>query len=1232
MEEQLLQALVVSSSPVGREPGQMQAAFQYIEDFKDRAAPGEVIRVGAAFSSTDSPPPAPEGWPAETLGPFESHARHFGLQLIEHVVKHRWDGCDPQGHEDIKQGALALAEQGAGRAVECFEHFELQKISSVIAETALRAWPQRWPTLLDRLSGMAGAGVAEIDRALHTPPGQAPPPAITGHLAVVLGVFRMLSEEINTFGAALDASRKRDLTVALTESLPLIVPFLATTLNVAGNLIVRATQQPEVMAQRGLRGATMAEAVPAMAGVAAVLKEVLNTLAVYVDWIPLQMIYDGGLLVLFCHLLQLADFRQQACECLLLIVARKGHLADRAPLLSLFQNLHLITSAVPPSFAAAGEAQQTHPADTNYTFLKRLAQVVTMVGSNQLCPLWGIQGFTKTQPPNFPAYLAVLADFLTHKSIMVSSFTLPAWQQILRNDEAVRSAAVKEVIPDLLNALFMLLPKPWSPEAGYHDQQVEVYGIADFDSDQDLVDFMGHFRNNALEVVRLAASVAPHSAVAHSCALLAQVTAQPPPDASSTEETVRYFAIWDAMAALLTHMGTGCFRLLHEPGNKWCTRSIEALTAALGNLLGLGTDDPQLLFSLVSVTSAFVPLLGLMPSQYIEAMLSLVFTILGMSDPEFGAEGPTSGLSPVSKVKRKACNMLNELCKNPTPALLGMLDAVCGAAHAIIAAPDTSEMVRKMLMQAMIKAGNSLDTVEAHTAMIDQLLGSTVTDWSSAELAAIVETPESLAEHCGLFVRSSSDYNLRRQTLVLLIESICVTVTETKPRSADPTGPPPPRATLRGIGGSPAGGDGMQHASSPYTRAVLMQALRMVRAVHGLWTPIGVPDELLDVLAMRRIDFAGSLSEAGKAYRSRPSNPDEVWLDRTQLFLTTLRESCYRIVGSAARQGLLYEISPLLPTLADTCFFGLDNARASHVSLFLKLVVTPVVQFAPRSAAGMAVVVEVMAYFYGFISGFVEAEWALNDERQHGGGGGSDSQGMLAEIVDDKLLRTLTNEVMHHLGQVFGDGPPPPKGGVAASTEPVPAFGVIGHALMASVESAQPALKIMCDMLVWNNSASARSAATLIAGGLKKMAQYPAFGPVLDGYLLTKVIQGLGKHGQHDDCQLQLLNLVVAIYQCAVDNGVQSVHATLRAIPGCDPGLIDQIDAELRDTPALSTRALRNRFKAALGPMIGQHVGQALRRKSRITALPERLFLASDSKPQPDGEEGLASFFDAFDE
>ena len=175
------------------------------------------------------------------------------------------------------------------------------------------------------------------------------------------------------------------------------------------------------------------------------------------------------------------------------------------------------------------------------------------------------------------------------------------------------------------------------------------------------------------------ASIAPHSAVAHSCALLAQVVGQPPPDPSSTEETVRYYAVWDAMAALLTHMGTGCFRLLHTPGNQWCARSIELLTIGLGNLQRLSTADPQLQSSLVSVTAAFVPVLGLMPSQHTEAMLSAIFTILGTPDPELGAAGTPTGLSSVNKVKRKACKLLSDLCSTPTPALLGMLDAVSGA-------------------------------------------------------------------------------------------------------------------------------------------------------------------------------------------------------------------------------------------------------------------------------------------------------------------------------------------------------------------------------------------------------------------------------------------------------------------------------------------------------------------------------------------------------------------------
>ncbi len=65
------------------------------------------------------------------LGPFESHAKHFGLQLILHAIKFRWDQCEGAGHEEIKRMVLRLAEQGAAGRVEDEKHFVLVKIATV---------------------------------------------------------------------------------------------------------------------------------------------------------------------------------------------------------------------------------------------------------------------------------------------------------------------------------------------------------------------------------------------------------------------------------------------------------------------------------------------------------------------------------------------------------------------------------------------------------------------------------------------------------------------------------------------------------------------------------------------------------------------------------------------------------------------------------------------------------------------------------------------------------------------------------------------------------------------------------------------------------------------------------------------------------------------------------------------------------------------------------------------
>ncbi len=268
---------------------------------------------------------------------------------------------------------------------------------------------------------------------------------------------------------------------------------------------------------------------------------------------------------------------------------------------------------------------------------------------------------------------------------------------------------------------------------------------------------------------------------------------------------------------------------------------------------------------------------------------------------------------------------------------------------------------------------------------------------------------------------------------------------------------------------------------------------------------------------MRKIDFAGHLRKAGKVFPSRPSNPDDIWLDRTQLWLNTVRESSYRVVGAAAREGVLYETSPLLPVLAETCFSGLQYAKANHLSLFLKLVVNPFVQYSPRSQAGMTMVTEVMAFFYGFLGDFLAAAWIRNDECQfseHPRTGSPDkssnNEGMLQEIVEDTLLRNLSNDIMHHLNSVFADLPQP-KGGASSGISQE--FGPTAHAILSSPECATAALTMVCNFLSWNNSVTSQLAATMLAGAMPRLVKYPQFRSFFEGPLLAACIEGLAKHG-----------------------------------------------------------------------------------------------------------------------
>eukprot|EP00040_Diaphanoeca_grandis_P029148 m.169906 g.169906 ORF g.169906 m.169906 type:complete len:1224 (-) comp31595_c0_seq1:50-3721(-) len=1218
MAEQLVEALVISLDPTAPKDKIIQA-HTFINQVKDEGDALAVIQIGAGFVTQTIATPAT--W-LVSLGNFSDYSQHFGLQLMEHVVKHRWNGCSDEHKSQIKNGLLQLIEQVGNSPVNPKQGFLRKKIAAVVAEIALREWPQRWPDLLPLLSHLSTEAILQIT----TP--QSSPTVLKGHLSIVLSVFHILSEEINDFALNLDKSRKSDLTKGLQESIEMIVPFLAKVMDGLGVII---QQRPE-----------------SVAGADEILKELLQCLTVYLEWIPFKMIFDGGFLMMLHRLLQHPVFRMSACECLLLIVARKGPPGDRGPMLELIKSFELITMAIPTSFM---QTQGIHPADDDYSFLKRLAQLVVTIGKVQLCTLWSGNGVTQTEPENLQMYLNVLAQFLGHKSLLVSSFCLATWQNILKNDLAQKSQTIRAIIPELLNVIFLLLPKPWNAGSGYADEQSKVYARSDFDTDEDVVEFFGHYRHQALEVVRVASFFVPMAALEYGHSMVEVILAQPTPDLQGPLSVVhRYFAIMDVLPLFLGHSALGFKNALVTTPQK-CQKHINVVAATLDKVLACKLNNPDTLSSLLGILDAYTAVLGVLPPSYTENIVAAIFSVLQMVDP-LASNDDSNEVTPMDKTQRKAAKMVVQLCAKPPPAFLAILERVCVAVQDIARKETTNEMIRRLLSQAILSAGNNLGTFDAQQRFVQQQLQSSINEISSPELSAILADPQKLCEYTGLFKRGQLDAHSRqRNKLVLLFQSLCVAMKGTVGRPFDESQKPSktPQPSLRGTGGSERGGDGLRYACAEATRAILTPALQMIRIIHNLWIPGVVPTSVLEILQMRKSEIATVMSHTGRVVPDKPIGDDQVWVDRTQLWLLLMREACYKIVETAAKQGVLYETQPLLPLLAQTCFWGLNHATTTHACLFLKMVVTPIVRYAPRQAEGMVMVTEVMTYYYGYISSFLKTMWHQNEQRQLGvpttqgqsqpGSPVKVSQEvMIAEVMEDSQLRLLTQEVCNHLTSILGGGRSAldgahltntisKKGSLKDMTAPQ-VMGPIGVAVLAREDTAKPALTIMCDMLTWKNTAPCRMVANVFVTMMPQMKLSPVFDYVLENHLLRACIEGLSNNGQHEECEVALTNLAVAIYMEAIQRQMVSVVSSFQTIPNCDPALFENIGKELRRHPNLNVKTLRNKFRTALAPITGQHVGQVLKRHIKITALPEKLFLASEQKPKTDDEETLAFFFD----
>jgi len=420
---------------------QRHKAFNQLEEFKENSPYGSQCGFYLVGSS-ESPV-----------------VRHFGLKILEDVVKARWNTMVAEEKMFIKDSLMKLMSNGTGHIT--VEHlFIKDALARVVVELVKREWPQQWPSLLQELDTLCREGETQTE--------------------LVMFVLLRLVEDVALLQTLEQNQRRKEIYSELTSKMEQIFAFLLGLL------------EKHYGAYKTSGNAEHCR----------VSMAILNTFTALVEWVNIQHVMANEKYLLRCltHLLSDPRLQLAAGECLLGIVGWKaGKMTERAQLLCLFD-----TEMMGPLFAAAEHAEKHKLDCDHYNFLKKLIEILTCLGE-QLCALW-----TKDSPRSLPTlttYLDALLSFTRHPSQSVNLLANELWAKFFRHTDISLDPTFLSYQPKWIEIALRKVVKVGYPERD--DYPACSYSQLDFDNDEEFLAFFIKYRLCILENVRVIATNQP---------------------------------------------------------------------------------------------------------------------------------------------------------------------------------------------------------------------------------------------------------------------------------------------------------------------------------------------------------------------------------------------------------------------------------------------------------------------------------------------------------------------------------------------------------------------------------------------------------------------------------------------------------------------------------------------------------------------------------------------------
>ncbi|KAM6923339.1 exportin-5 [Lycodopsis pacificus] len=1149
--------------------------------------------------------------------------RHFGLQILEHVIKFRWNNMEQQEKVQLKECAMQLLSTGTHVILEEESHIK-DVLSRITVEMIKREWPQHWPDMLKEMEALTNHGEAQTE--------------------LVMLILLRLAEDVITF-QTLPNQRRRDIQQTLTQNMESIFSFMMAILhvNVEDYRKLKGSPGHELQARAHCRVAVAT----------------LNTLAGYIDWVSLVHITTGNchLLEMLCLLLSEPELQLEAAECLLIAISRKGKLEDRKPFMLLFDDvaIHYILSAAQSADGLAickksAESQAVEVVERRYIFLKRLCQVLCALGG-QLCSLVGSDVEVEV-PANLSKYTEAFLAFTKHSSQFLKSSTLATWGALFRHETLSKDAVVVEMAVKYLRASMTNLVKTGFPSR--NDNPSCEYSRVDFDSDEDFNSFFNSFRAQQGEVVRIACRIVPLEAFQIAAEWL-QYQIASPIDTGATTSAEGLCSLlspsvvqWDAMTVLMECVVAQIFKNLEEEKLP-IDQSMELLQA----VLNYNTKDPLILSCVLTNISALFPFVKQRP-HFLPQILYKLFSAITF---EVGQESKAPRTRAVKNVRRHACSSIIKICRDYPQYILPCFDLFYDHVKKLFSSDATlTHMEKCSLMEALVLISNQFKDFAKQKAFLDELMASVVAEWTSDEMRRVLCDPAVFLSFVGadqVVNEQSPDADtagLNRGRLGFCLYAMLGVVK----RARWPADLEEAKAGGFVMGYTAAGAPIYRNPFTAQFLVLLPNLLALIRTNNSLFMPENMArlsetfSRAHEVMVAERNVVLGLAQHPldicdSPVYRTSP--------ERMQGFLSTLYDNCFHVLGNAglSLQQEFFTIERLSEEIAGSAFVSLDRVPDHRLRPIVRVFLRQLVLSCPQEYYN-TLICPLLGPLFAYMQQRLSVKWQLINQRSSVNGEDEEEEvvcqesQVTQEMLEEQLVRLLSREVLDLLAvSCISKKLPEPAANkeemdeedmmdsvqAASPAQPTEELTELGKCLLKHENIYMTLLTLSFTSLSWKDTTNCHRTASMVCWTLLRQVVAGNLLPEAVTWFYTSVLRGLQVHGQHEVCNSTLSQLAMLIYENLRPRYIE-LRAVMTQIPNISVESLGQYDHRLIDPNAqkLGDKKRKDQFKRLIAGTVGKALCQQFRKEVHIRNLPS-LFkkLKPDKDVQSSETLGLEALF-----